>query len=89
MKLLLTVPDATDLIAQRLREARKRQGYTQAQVAQRAAVGVATVQRLERDGTGQISTLLRVMSALGHLRDVESLLQQPEPRTLDELRARS
>lgn len=86
--LLLTVPDATSLLATRVREARKRQGLTQAQLAERAVVGVATIQRLERDGTGQLTTFLRVLSALGHLRDVGLVLQQPEPRTLDELRAR-
>lgn len=86
--LLLTVPDASSLIAQRIRAARKRQGLTQAQLAERALVGVATVHRLERDGTGQVTTLLRVLSALGHLRDIEGLLQQPAPRTLDELRDR-
>jgi transcriptional regulator with XRE-family HTH domain len=86
---LLTVPDASRLLADRLRAARKRQGLTQRELAERALVGVATVQRLERDGAGQITTLLRVLSALGHLRDVESLLVQPEPTTLDELRARA
>ncbi|MCA9569909.1 MAG: helix-turn-helix domain-containing protein [Myxococcales bacterium] len=88
LTLLLTVPDASRLIAARVREARKRQGLTQAELAERALVGVATVQRLEQSGTGQITTFLRVLSALGHLRDVESLLQQPEPRTLAELRER-
>lgn len=86
--LLLTVADASALLAARIRAARKRQGLTQAQLAERALVGVATVHRLERDGNGQVTTLLRVLSALGHLRDLEALLQQPEPRTLDELRAR-
>lgn len=85
---LLTVPDATSLIAKRVLAARKRQGLTQAQLAERALVGVTTIHRLERDGTGQLTTLLRVMAALGHLRDVDALLQQPEPRTLAELRER-
>ncbi len=86
---LLTVPDARVLLAKRVRAARKRQRMTQADLAERALVSVATIHRLERDGTGQVTTLLRVMSALGHLRDVEALLQQPEPQTLEELRERS
>ena len=85
---LLALPDAQRLIATRIRSARRRQQLTQAQLAERAQVGVATIHRLERDGTGQVTTLLRVLSALGHLRDVEGLLQQPEPQSLDELRAR-
>ncbi len=88
-RLLLTVPDASSLLAERIRAARKRQRLTQAELAERAMVSVATIHRLERDGTGQVVSLLRVLSALGHLRDLEALLAQPEPRTLDELRARS
>lgn len=87
-RLLLTIPDACGLLAKRVRSARKRQGLNQADLAERALVSVATIQRLERDGTGQVTTLLRVLSALGHLRDVEALLQRPEPQTLAELRGR-
>jgi len=88
-RLLLTVPDASALLAERIRRARKRRGFTQAELAERALVSVATIHRLERSGAGQLGTFLRVLSALGHLRDVDALLQQPEPTTLAELRARS
>ena len=84
--LLLTIPDASALLAKRLRAARKRQGLTQADLAAKAMVSVVTIHRLERDGAGQVTTLLRVLSALGHLRDIDALLQQPEPRTLAELK---
>ena len=86
MDLLLTIPDATSLLSARVREARKRRGWTQAELAERAAVSVATIGRLEDAGTGQLVTFLRVLSALGHLRDVDQLLQPPAPRTLEELR---
>lgn len=84
--MLLTVPDATRLLSRRVREARKRAGWTQAELAARASVGVATVARLERNGTGQMVSFLRILTALGHLRDLDAVLRQPEPRTLDELR---
>lgn len=86
MDLLLTIPDATNLLSTRVRDARKRRGWTQAELAERAAVSVATIGRLEDAGTGQLVTFLRVLSALGHLRDVEQLLQPAAPRTLEELR---
>ena len=86
--LLLTVPDATRLLSKRVREARERAGWTQAELAARASVGVATVSRLERHGTGQMVSFLRILTALGHLHDVEAVLRQPEPRTIDELRRR-
>lgn len=86
MKLVLTPGDAEQLLADRLKAARKRSGLTQAELAERALVGVATVARLESTGRGQIATLLRVLAVLGHLRDVEALLPEPGPTTLDALR---
>ena len=50
----------------------------------------AELERRELDARAIFGeNVLRVLSALGHLRDVEGLLQQPVPRTLDELRRRS
>ncbi len=84
--LLLTPADAARLIGARIRAARKRRGWTQAELAERSATSVATIARLERTGHGQLRSLYAVCAALGHLRDFESLLAVSAPRTLDELR---
>lgn len=84
--LLLTPADAARLMGTRLRDARKRRGWTQAQLAEKSATSVPTVARLERTGQGQLHTFYAICAALGHLRDFEAMLRTPEPRTLEDLR---
>lgn len=84
--LLVTPADASQLLATRLRAARKRRSWTQAELAERSGVSIATIARMEQSGQGQVHSLLAVCAALGHLRDFEALLRPPEPRTLDDLR---
>lgn len=85
--LLLTPGDVSRLIAERIRAARERHDWTQQELAVRSGLGVATIARLERDGRGQLTSLLAVASALGHLRDFEALFEPPSARSLEELRA--
>lgn len=87
--LILTVADAASLLATRTRAARRRRGWTQAELAGRAGVSLATITRLEGTGTAQLANFLRVMAALGHLADVDALLDEPEPTSMDELRRRA
>ena len=85
--LLLPTPTSVErLLGERVREARRRRGWTQAELAQRAGLGVATVARFEASGQGQVSTLTRLCDALGHLDDLGAVLRAPPPTTLDELR---
>jgi transcriptional regulator with XRE-family HTH domain len=87
--LILTPGDAADVIARRVRHARKLRKWNQSDLAKRAGVAVNTVARLERSGTAQLATFLRVLSALGHLSDLEGLLRAPKPRTMADLRERN
>jgi len=86
MDLLFTPGDAAALLARRVRAARKRRGWTQAELARRAALSEPTVRRFESTGHGQLASLLQLASALGHLRDFQDVLAAPEPQSLDELR---
>ncbi len=83
--LFLTPQDLQHTLAQRVRALRKRQGWTQQELAERSGLGVATVARLERSGQAQFSTILQVSSALGRLEDFQDLLAAPDPSSMAEL----
>ncbi len=87
--LILTPGDAIDVLAQRVRTIRKLRGWNQAELAARAGVAINTVARLERSGTAQLATFIRVLAALGHLPDLDGVLRAPEVRSMAELRERS
>lgn len=86
--LLLSPSDAERTLAARLRAARKRNGWTQAELARRSGLGVATVARFERSGQAQVASLVRMMAALGRLPELDTLLRAPAPKSLAELRQR-
>lgn len=85
----LTAADVERELARRLHAARRAQGWTQADIALRSGLSLATVARLERTGQGQISSLTRLCGALNRLDDFEGVLRPAPPTTLDELRRRS
>lgn len=58
----------------RVRSARRQQGYTQAQLAERANVSVSALKRLE-SGTGStLSTLISVVRALEMTAELDAFL---------------
>lgn len=89
LSLLPTPAEAEQTLASRIRAARKAHRWTQATLARRAGLALATVARLERTGQGQISSLTRVCAALGRLEDFDALLRPSPPTTLDALRRQS
>jgi len=74
-------------LGRRLRAERKRQRWTQAELASRSGLSVATIARLEASGQGQVSSLVRVVAALQRLHDFDLLLKPAAPSSLEELRA--
>ena len=86
--LALTPADVQAALACRLRDARKAKGWTQAELATRSGLSVATVARLEQSGQGQLSSVLHLCAALGRLDDFDAVLTSTAPSSLDELRRR-
>ena len=86
--LVHTPADIQAALARRLREARKAKGWTQAELATRSGLSVATVARLEQSGQGQISSFIHLCTALGRLDDFDAVLKSTAPSSLDELRRR-
>lgn len=86
---ILLTPTPADIerrLGRRLRAERRRRGFTQADLATRSGLSVATIARLEASGQGQISSLVRVVAALGRLDDFSTLLEPAAPSSLAELR---
>jgi len=84
--LLLSPADIEATLARRVRSQRKAKGWTQAELATRSGLSVATVARLEASGQGQISSLILIATALGRLEDFDTLLKEATPRSSAELR---
>ncbi|MEN1958303.1 helix-turn-helix transcriptional regulator [Luteimonas sp. MJ204] len=65
------------LLGERLRAARLRREMTQADLAARVGVSVPTLAKLESgDPTTSLSTMLRVLTALGLDRDIDLLAKE-------------
>ena len=81
------VKQAGRRVADDLRSWRKLRGLTQAQLADRSGVSLATVSRLESgDGNVRLESLLRILRALGI---VDSLIKALDPYESDVGRMRS
>ena len=78
MKISSTVPEATILkeLAQRLSKIRKAQGYTQADLAQEAGIGIATIRRIEGGQDGQLATWIKILKTLERTEALDALLPE-------------
>ncbi len=63
-------------LGRRLAQVRKRQGYTQIQLAAEAGIGVATLRRIEGGDDGQLATWLKLFKALQMTPSIDSLLPE-------------
>lgn len=68
----------------RLRRQRLHKNLTQADLAVMAGVSTGAIRQLERDGQSSMTTFLKVVHALGMIRELESLFLQ-RPQSLAEL----
>jgi len=84
--LILTPGDVLATLARRVRAARKARRWTQADLARRSGLSVATVARFEQSGHGQVASLIALCSALGRLEDFDAVLAAQPPATMEDLR---
>lgn len=80
-------PDAAllDELGSRLARTRLRQDLGQTELAERAGVSRATVQRLEAGQSTQLTNLVRILRALGLVQNLELLVPSPEVSPLEAL----
>lgn len=76
-------------LGDRLSRLRLHRNLTQAQLAREAGVSKRTLIRLERGESSQVTSLIRVVRALGLLGNLDGFVPPPLPSPLEQLRARS
>ena len=75
-------------LGERLRAARLERNLSQQRLAEEAGVGRMTVQRLEEGGSTSLTSLIRILRALGAVDALAGLLPAPGPSPLEEARRR-
>jgi transcriptional regulator with XRE-family HTH domain len=85
---LLSFDEMLVSVGARARETRLRQNLSQDQLARKAGVGIATIQRFEKDGHASMQNALRIAFALGAESGFDGLFELPEYASLDEALAR-
>ena len=70
---------------QRLMHRRLERNLTQAALSREAGVSKRTIERVESGGSTQLSTLIRILRALGLLGRFENLIPAPLPSPINQL----
>lgn len=72
-----TNKEVCSFLASRIRSERLRQGYSQAEMAEKSGIALRTYKRIELTGTGTIQNLIVILRALERIRTVELLFPLP------------
>ena len=81
---LLNSTELTAYIGQRVKARRKFLKLSRKELSARCGVSIATLNRLEKDGTATIHVLVKVAIALKSIDTFEDLFKNPPARSLDE-----
>ena len=78
MKITKATPHLTTLkeLGRRLVLVRKQQGFTQAELAKEAGLGVVTILRIERGQDAQFSSWIKLFNVLGMAAELDALLPE-------------
>ena len=85
--LFLSPNDIALALCQRARAARLGANFTQAGLASRAGVSVASLKRFEQTGAASLDAVIRIAIALRLEQDFDALFHAPELNSLDEIAA--
>ncbi len=76
-------------LAGRVRGLRLLRAWTQATLAERAGVSIASYRRFETTGRASLGLVLKVAHALGRLEEFDELFHPPAARSIEELERRT
>lgn len=90
MKITQALTDAAILqtLGERIERHRIEAGLTQTELAERAAIGKRTLERVEAGRGAELVTLLRVLRVLGLLEGFEQLIPELPPSPIAQLKLR-
>jgi len=74
------------ILSQRIKRLRLINEWTQAELAERAGITLASLKRFETTGHISLERLLLIALALGRLNELMSLFEEPEITTLSEIK---
>jgi len=83
---LNTPADALQQIASFIKKTRLQSNITMQDLAQRSGIGIATLARVEKNGTCSTEILVRIFAALGFLDGFIASLAPPNTTSIAELR---
>lgn len=75
-------------LVDRARGVRVARGFSQGDLARRSGLGIATIQRFERNGHTSLANVVRIAFALGVEAGLERLFEAPAFASLDEALSR-
>ncbi|RKZ80493.1 MAG: XRE family transcriptional regulator [Candidatus Parabeggiatoa sp. nov. 1] len=83
---LHTPYEVQQILSQRLKRLRLLNEWTQAELAERAGISLASLKRFETTGQISLERLLLIALALGRLSELMSLFEEPEIMTLSDIK---
>lgn len=80
-----TAPQIAQELSERVRRRRKEKGFTQAQLAERSGMSLASYKRFEQQHEIAFDSLIKVAIALGCEKDFDTLFSTPQFSSIEEL----
>lgn len=89
MKIDSLTPKSTAIeeLGKRLARARKQQGFTQAQLAREAGLGIATLRRIEDGRDAQLGSWYKLLKALNMVSTIDALVPETFNSPMSEVKS--
>ena len=80
-----TADDINKLLAQRLKDIRKRKKLSQEDLAYKSGVSLGSLKRFESTGKISLLSFTKLAKVLGYIDDIEDLFTQPRYESIEEV----